>query len=82
MCLHLQLQSAFYYDTSLIKKKNRRVCVSAWCVSGTMLLPDACGNQKRASDPLALELEMVVRHHVVAANELRFSARAASALNL
>lgn len=39
------------------------------CVPGTMLLPDACGDQKRASDPLALELETVVSHRVVAANE-------------
>lgn len=52
------------------------------CVPGTMLLPDACGDQKRASDPLALELETVVSHRVVAANEHRSSARAARVLTL
>jgi hypothetical protein len=32
----------------------------------TMCLPNACRGQKRESDPLELELEMVVSHHVSA----------------
>ena len=41
------------------------------CVSVTTCVPGACGGQKRASDPLELELEMVMRQDVGAGNWTR-----------
>lgn len=49
---------------------------------GTMCVPGAPGGQKRALDPMALELSVVVRHHVeVLGTAFRSSRRADSALN-
>lgn len=36
-------------------------------------VPSACGNQKRASDPLKLALQMVVSYHIGAGNQTRQS---------
>ena len=46
-----------------------------------MYMSGSHGGQKRALDPLRLELQMVVSCHVDAGNKLRPSGRAASALN-
>jgi hypothetical protein len=43
-------------------------------------VPGACEGQKRALDPLKLELWMVVNHRVVLGTELGSSARLAHAL--
>jgi hypothetical protein len=42
----------------------------------------ACGGQKGISDPLELELQTTVSHHVGARNKLKSSARATNALYL
>lgn len=44
----------------------------------TMLMPGAHSGQKRASDALGLELQMVVTHHAI----LGIKSRVKSALNL
>lgn len=46
-----------------------------------MCMPGAYGNQKRASDPLGLELQVVVSHRVRVWNRLKVLCRAANALN-
>lgn len=46
-----------------------------------MCMPGAYGNQKRASDPLGLELQVVVSHRMRARNRLKVLCRAANALN-
>lgn len=50
------------------------------CVSVSMLY-DAHGDQKKVSDPLALELWTVRSHHVGATTEPGSSVRTISALN-
>jgi len=48
----------------------------------TMCIPSSCGGQKvTVSDPLELELQVLVDHLMVLRVEPRSSARAASALN-
>jgi hypothetical protein len=42
------------------------IYVSVLCVC----MPGACGGQKRASDPLELELQMVVNCHVSSGNQI------------
>jgi hypothetical protein len=51
------------------------VCLCPTCMAGV------CEGQKRALDPLKLELQMLVNHYVGAGNQTTSSARAASAVN-
>ena len=39
------------------------------CVPVHKCMPDACGNQKTVLDPLELELQKVVSHHVGTGNQ-------------
>jgi len=57
------------------------LCTWVFCqylYMSTMCVLDTCGSQKRVSDPLELELQMVVSHMWVPGTELRSSARAVS----
>lgn len=47
----------------------------------TVFMPGAHGSQRRVSDPLVLELHMVVSYHMGARNKSGSSARASSAPN-
>ena len=57
------------------------VCVSVCLCLCTICIPAAQRGQKRASDSLKLELQMVVSHHMGAGNQILVSQRAASALH-
>lgn len=46
-----------------------------------MCMPDAHGDQKRALDPLELELQMAMSQHVSARNQTQASATVVSDLN-
>ena len=46
----------------------------------TVCMPGICGSQRRASDPLGLELQMIVSHHVDTENQTRWSVRAINIL--
>lgn len=39
-----------------------------WCPVYTTCMSGACGNQKRASDPLEIKLQMLLSQHVCAEN--------------
>ena len=46
-----------------------------------MHVPSAQGGQKKASDPLKLELQTIVRHHMVSGNQTLIFWKRVSALN-
>jgi hypothetical protein len=68
----------------LVLYLNFILCVWLFCLHVclcTTCMPCACRGQKRASDPLEVELKTVGRHHVGAGNQTWLSGRTLSALN-
>jgi hypothetical protein len=56
------LKDVFYFMCVIV--------LPACMQSRTMCVPDACGGQKRMPNPLELELQVVVSHHVGAGNQI------------
>jgi hypothetical protein len=59
-------------------------CFSAWCGCFAYMIvcmPGVCRGQKRVSNSLQLELQIVVSHYTGAGNRTRSSEKAASTLN-
>lgn len=57
------------------------MCMSVCIYVCALLIYSSCGGQKEEADSLELDLHTIVNCHVDAGNQIRSSARAASALN-